>query len=287
MLTIGDFATFAGVSVRTLRFWDREGVLPPADVDPRTGYRRYTAAQLVVAHRVRAFQALGFTLDQIRGLLAEPPGTDRMATMLQALRAEAERDRAEAQARVSRIEASLRLMEEMTMSMSDPTTAASTTGPAHDVVRKTSPAVRLATLGESLGPVDPSTADYGAVFGRLFGELTGRLAAAGVHPVGPPWNLYETSTDEGLVVHAAFPVAPGWDGDDRVRVVDHPAQEVAATIHKGSMAGMPAAYASVAAWIEANDLSVAGGAAEISLEWDGPDSPANVTELMLPVTPRA
>lgn len=284
MLTIGDFATFAGVSVRTLRFWDREGVLPPADVDPRTGYRRYTAAQLVVAHRVRAFQSLGFTLDQIGMLLADPPGTDRMTAMLQALRVEAERDLAEAGTRISRIEANLRLMKEMTMP--DTITSDSTSGARYDVVRKTSPAVKLAAIGESLGPVDPSTADFDGAFDRLFGELMGRLGAAGVHPIGPAWSLYETSTDEGLVVHAALPIGPGWDGDDRVRVVDRPEQDVAVTIHKGSMTGMPAAYAAVTAWIEANGLEVTGGAAEISLEWDAPESDTNVTELMILVAPR-
>ena len=287
MLTIGDFATFAGVSVRTLRFWDREGVLPPADVDPRTGYRRYSAAQLVVAHRVRAFQSLGFTLDQIRGLLTEPPGTDRMTAMLRALRADAERDRAAAQTRIFRIEANLRLMEEITMSDTTSTTTSDNTSGAYDVVRKTSPAVRLATIGESLGPVDPSTTDYGDVFGRLFGELMTRLGAAGVHPTGPAWSLYDTSTDEGLTVHAALPVAPGWDGDERVRVVDRPSQDVAVTIHKGAMTGMPAAYAAVTAWIEANGLEVTGGAADISLEWDEFESDSNVTELMIPVAPTA
>ncbi|MGF1646097.1 MAG: MerR family transcriptional regulator [Kineosporiaceae bacterium] len=282
MLTIGDFATFAGVSVRALRFWDREGVLHPADVDPRTGYRRYAAAQLVVAHRVRSFQALGFTLDQIRGLLGEPPGSDRMAAMLHALQAEAERARDAADARIARIGASLRLMEEMTMT----DTTSTTTGTAYDVVRKTSPTVRLAMIGESLGPCDPSTADYGAVFGRLFGELMGRLGAAGVRPVGPAWSLYDTSTEDGLVVHAGLPIAPGWDGDERVRVVDRPSAEVASTIHTGSMTGMPAAYAAITAWIEANGLGVTGGAAEISLEWDDVASAANVTEVMIPVAPR-
>jgi DNA-binding transcriptional MerR regulator len=40
MLTIGDFARFAGVSVRMLRDYDALGLLTPTEVDPSSGYRR-------------------------------------------------------------------------------------------------------------------------------------------------------------------------------------------------------------------------------------------------------
>jgi DNA-binding transcriptional MerR regulator len=272
MLTIGDFATFAGVSVRTLRFWDREDVLVPADVDPRTGYRRYTADQLALAHRIRAFQQLGFSLTTIASLLAETPAPDRMADMLRALEAAAEHDRIEAEQRLQRIQAGLRLIERTAM-----------TATTYAVAVKTIPAVRLAMISESLGPVDPQSADYAAVFGRLFGELVARLGAARVSPAGPAWSLYDTSTEDGLVVHAAFPIAGGWAGDDRVSVVDRPQQQVASTIHMGALAAMPAAYAAVAEWIEANGLVVGGGAAEISHVFEPTDPAANVTELMLPL----
>ena len=39
MFTIGDFAKLGGVSVRMLRHYDALGLLPPASVDPVSGYR--------------------------------------------------------------------------------------------------------------------------------------------------------------------------------------------------------------------------------------------------------
>jgi hypothetical protein len=39
-ITIGTFSLLTGLSITTLRHYDDIGLLRPADVDPRTGYRR-------------------------------------------------------------------------------------------------------------------------------------------------------------------------------------------------------------------------------------------------------
>ncbi len=41
-LPIGDFSRATHLSVKTLRYYHRVGLLEPAEVDPDTGYRRYT-----------------------------------------------------------------------------------------------------------------------------------------------------------------------------------------------------------------------------------------------------
>ena len=46
MFSIGDFAGLGRVSVRMLRHYDAIGLIRPAHVDPHSGYRYYTAAQL-------------------------------------------------------------------------------------------------------------------------------------------------------------------------------------------------------------------------------------------------
>ena len=43
---IGEFAYLGGVSAKTLRFYDEIGLLRPASVDARTGYRQYRPEQL-------------------------------------------------------------------------------------------------------------------------------------------------------------------------------------------------------------------------------------------------
>ena len=69
MFSIGEFARLGAVSVRALRHYDEIGLLPPAEVDPVTGYRSYSAKQLRQLNRIVALKDLGLTLGQIRKLL--------------------------------------------------------------------------------------------------------------------------------------------------------------------------------------------------------------------------
>ncbi|MDT8342642.1 MAG: MerR family DNA-binding protein [Longimicrobiales bacterium] len=67
-LRIGALAEAAGVGVETLRFYEREGLLPDP---PRTGsgYRRYPPDAVRRVRFIRKGRALGFTLAEIRDLL--------------------------------------------------------------------------------------------------------------------------------------------------------------------------------------------------------------------------
>jgi DNA-binding transcriptional MerR regulator len=68
---IGEFAEFCGVSAKTLRFYDEVGVLRPASVDPRTGYRRYLPQQLEQMASILALKNLGVPLAQVREFTAK------------------------------------------------------------------------------------------------------------------------------------------------------------------------------------------------------------------------
>ena len=58
LLTIGSFSLLTGLSITTLRHYDDIGLLRPADVDPRTGYRRYAVGQAERAHRLRMLRSV-------------------------------------------------------------------------------------------------------------------------------------------------------------------------------------------------------------------------------------
>src|SRR5580765_5663921 len=88
MVNIGEFARYAGVSVRMLRHYDRLGLLAPDEVDPATGYRRYAAHQLPRLNRLLALKDLGFTLDQIGPVLDAEVGLDQLRGMLLLRRAQ-------------------------------------------------------------------------------------------------------------------------------------------------------------------------------------------------------
>ncbi|MEZ5412559.1 MAG: MerR family transcriptional regulator [Acidimicrobiales bacterium] len=69
MLTIGQLASYAGVTVRAVRHYHAKGLLPEPARD-RSGYRRYDAAAVVELIRIRTLSEAGVPLSRVRELLA-------------------------------------------------------------------------------------------------------------------------------------------------------------------------------------------------------------------------
>jgi DNA-binding transcriptional MerR regulator len=61
---IGEVAKEAGVSIDTIRFYERRGVLPASERLP-SGYRTFTEAAVARIRMTRALQDMGFTLDEV------------------------------------------------------------------------------------------------------------------------------------------------------------------------------------------------------------------------------
>jgi MerR family copper efflux transcriptional regulator len=66
---IGTLAKRAGVGIDTVRYYERSGLLAPSQ-RLASGYRRYSALELARLRFIRRAQALGFTLTEVRELLA-------------------------------------------------------------------------------------------------------------------------------------------------------------------------------------------------------------------------
>ncbi|WP_395790411.1 heavy metal-responsive transcriptional regulator [Aquimonas sp.] len=67
-LSIGQLAKQAGVAIDTVRYYERNALLAPAG-RLASGYRRYCAIELKRLRFIRRAKALGFSLDDVRGLL--------------------------------------------------------------------------------------------------------------------------------------------------------------------------------------------------------------------------
>lgn len=68
-MQIGLLATRAGVPVDTVRYYERVGLLPRPTRQP-SGYRRYEEEDVLRLRFIRKGKHLGFSLDEIRDLLA-------------------------------------------------------------------------------------------------------------------------------------------------------------------------------------------------------------------------
>ncbi len=71
-MQIKDFAEFAGVSVRTLHYYDEIGLLKPAFVDKHSGYRYYDESSLIRIQEILFYRELDFSLKSIKDILSSP-----------------------------------------------------------------------------------------------------------------------------------------------------------------------------------------------------------------------
>ncbi len=64
LLSIGTLSKFTGVHIKSLRYYDEIGILPPAYVDPNTGYRYYSFSQIRVVDAIQLCVELDIPLKQ-------------------------------------------------------------------------------------------------------------------------------------------------------------------------------------------------------------------------------
>lgn len=77
--TVQQLARLAGVSGRTLRYYDKIGLLKPAGLSP-AGYRLYGRAEVDRLQQILFYRALGVNLKNINKILADP-GFDRLQAL--------------------------------------------------------------------------------------------------------------------------------------------------------------------------------------------------------------
>jgi MerR family copper efflux transcriptional regulator len=68
-LSIGELAKAASVSIYTIRFYEKSGLLPPPARRP-SGFRQYSELDVLQLQFVRQARALGFSIEEIVELLA-------------------------------------------------------------------------------------------------------------------------------------------------------------------------------------------------------------------------
>jgi len=214
MLSIGRFADATGLTVKALRHYDEIGLLQPARVDPETAYRYYDAAQVEEAATIRRLRALELPLEEIRALLNADDDTlrDRLA------------------AHGYRVAEEAREKHSLLIELS-----ALVEGGGGEVVVKIRdvPELHLAATIRHLRLVDPEGV------AQMLRLAWNRLAERGIAPAGPPTALFRSGDGDGThLVEAGFPVAPGVEGDELLRVTAYPAAPAATADHVGSYDGL-------------------------------------------------
>ncbi|WP_158891342.1 MerR family transcriptional regulator [Amycolatopsis anabasis] len=215
MLSIGELARRARVSVRMLRHYDAVGLVVPERVDPVTGYRWYATSQIGRVNSLVALRELGFTLDQCRTVLDDRVTVEQLRGMLLLRQAELEQRIETDTRRLAEVERRLRSIEEgLTM-----TTSTLRLEPL--------PALRLAQVSGEVNDVS----EIGDMVDALSETLAARLAAAGVPMSGRGVRTYYGRPDGSKIdVAAGVPLAPDADPVTGLELAELPAEERAAVV---------------------------------------------------------
>jgi DNA-binding transcriptional MerR regulator len=270
MYTIGEFAAIGRVSVRMLRHYDAIGLLRPARVDERSGYRSYSDAQLSGLLLIVELRQLGIGLDAIAAVLASADQRPALSAVLRQRRGELEAGIADDRSRLDRLQRRLRILEG-TETMSAPVEYRPLEAVTVYAVSGTAPGMGPELVGPMVGP--------------LIGSLDQALEAAGRPILEPSVFWYEARDDERLEVHISYPAETPPQPGDGYDVVELPAVPLAATLlHRGDMSGIGDSWMALTEQLVEDGYRIVAPTREVYLQATGHiPGPDWVTELQAPV----
>src|SRR5689334_9253884 len=173
LVPIGRFSQICRLTIKALRYYDDQGLLKPALVDPQSGYRYYGLGQVAVADRIRALREIDMPLEEIAAALRE---TDPAAI---SSRLTVHQRRLEQQ--IATLESSLAAL----LGMLEPGDSA-----RYEMRVVTVPERSVVTFGAVAPPTELSR-----VIPRTMAAVEAHLRRHGAAPAGHPFVIYHDGDD--------------------------------------------------------------------------------------------
>ena len=82
-MKIGDFAELNSISIQTLRYYEKVGLIVPAYIDSETNYRYYHLNQSASVDIIQFLKGFEFSLNEIKVLLEESDDLSLLETLIQ------------------------------------------------------------------------------------------------------------------------------------------------------------------------------------------------------------
>lgn len=246
LIPIGQFSQMTRLSPKALRLYDEKGLLPPARVDPASGYRYYDPSQASRAEVVRILRSVEMPLDEIKAVF---DADDHELAHKQLV---AHRERL-----IERLAADERMLEYLESLIQRKEGIMPYTVQIEDVAPQLVAGTRIRTTLRKIGD------DIGFGFGRLVPALGG----AGIEPVGPPLTVYHDVIDEETHgdIEMCIPINQTLARDSEVYSRELEGGAVATTTHRGRYQEIGPAYHTLTGWISEHGHEIAGPPREIYL----------------------
>ena len=263
---IGMFAAMNHMTVKTLRFYEEQGLLMPALIHPETGYRYYTLSQMAVPHQISALKQAGFTLEEIAHINA---GADEEAVLL--------KKKAELLAKIADLTRQIAVV--------DGYLSKKKTGLSAPVLIKTIPQTTVAFMRIRLE-------SYDCLFDRM-PEMGALMEKAGCECALPEYcfTAYPEAgyKDADILVDICESVVAAKKENGNLRFKTLPEIQAACVFHKGSYRTFAESYETVLRYIEENGYEIAGEIRESYIDgvWNKDDESQWLSEIQVPVRKKA
>lgn len=263
---IGMFAAMNHITVKTLRFYEEQGLLMPALIHPETGYRYYTLSQMAVLHQITALKLAGFTLEEITHINS---GADEKAVLL--------KKKSELLAKISDLTRQIAVV--------DGYLSKRKTGLSAPVLIKTIPETTVAFMQIRLE-------SYDRLFDRM-PEMGVLMEKAGCECALPEYcftNYLEPGYKDGdIPVEICESVVEAKKETGELRFKTLPEIRAACVFHKGSYRTFSESYEAVLRYIEENGYEIAGEIRESYIDgiWNKDDESQWLSEIQVPVKRKA
>ena len=272
-MPIGIFSRITGLSHRALRLYADRGLLPPAHVDPDTGYRYYDVHSIRAAEMIRLLRRLDVPLAEMR-LYIDAAAADRVEETIGQQRARLEQEQA-------RLDAALRLLGRID---------------ELDGMFRAAPAVELVDVPSErclLWSGTMARSEFHESYVDLAGELTLRAQARRLVPTGrelvvlpDPPSIGLAGGDETVIHYLLYLPVSGADDPGEAGVVDMEGGRFARSVFTGLYEdGYRFAYARQLEWLADSGLVLRGPLRMrfVRDERDTADPADFATELIWPV----
>lgn len=262
MLKIGEFSKLSHLTVKALRFYEKEGLLIPQTTDPWTGYRFYETTQLEDAAGIRSYRQLGLSIEEIKAIQS---GADRKY-ILSSKAQELENQKADIDTRLSIIN---HILEEDDMKYQ----------------------VTVKDIPEAIVYYSEVRVKHFSGMMSIIPELGAECLALnpGIQCAVPPYEfceyLDEEHRDSDILIRHNEAVDRCGTAGGRIRFRTIPAVKVLSIFHKGAYDDIGQAYAFIMKYAEANGYKPAGLARECYIDgiWNKESVEDWLTEIQLPI----
>lgn len=262
LIKIGMFAHMNHISIKTLHFYEEQGLLAPAFVDEANGYRYYTMDQMSVIHQITALKQAGLSLEDIRVINS---GVDEKVLL--------QKKKSQILGQIAELTKQIAVLDGYVLDTNHSI--------ATPVLVKEIPTVTVAAMSKQIN-------SYDELF-DLMPEMGAEMERLDLSCAVPEYcftrYLEQGFKEEQILIETCQAIVEKKAGSEELQIKDIPKITAACIYHKGSYDSFAESYEKILKFIEENGYEICGRIRESYIDgvWNKEREEEWLSEIQIPV----